>query len=112
VLASRSEVKRGEWKPFENARFKIEPIGSIAYKLALVPAGLAEVAFTLTPKHEWDVVAGAVLVQSAGGFISTLDGASLTANRRNPLLSGLIACGPYLREELCRLLEPHLPPTP
>src|SRR5579863_7053757 len=51
VLASRSEVKRGEWKPFENAVFKIRPMGSVAYKLALVSAGLADVTFTLTPKN-------------------------------------------------------------
>ena len=47
VLASRSEVRRGEWKPFENATFTIRPIGSVAYKLALVSAGLADVTFTV-----------------------------------------------------------------
>jgi len=57
VLASRSEVKRGEWKQFEGANFKIRPMGSVAYKLALVSAGLADVTFTLTPKNEWDVAA-------------------------------------------------------
>ncbi|MGB6804626.1 MAG: 3'(2'),5'-bisphosphate nucleotidase CysQ, partial [Candidatus Sulfotelmatobacter sp.] len=89
VLASRSEVKRGEWKAFENSGFKIRPVGSVAYKLALVSAGLADVTFTLTPKNEWDVVAGAALVQSAGGFVSTLEKTNLIANRRDPLLSGL-----------------------
>ena len=77
VLASRSEVKRGEWKAFENSGFKIRPMGSVAYKLALVSAGLADVTFTLTPKNEWDVVAGAALVQSAGGFVSTLEKTNL-----------------------------------
>jgi len=108
VLASRSEVKRGEWKPFENAAFKIRPMGSVAYKLALVSAGLADVTFTLTPKNEWDVVAGAALVQSACGFVSTLERTTLTANRRDPLLSGLLACGPFLRDQLLALVEPHL----
>ena len=42
LLASRSETKRGEWKRFENAKFKIRPMGSVAYKLALVSAGLAD----------------------------------------------------------------------
>jgi myo-inositol-1(or 4)-monophosphatase len=108
VLASRSEVKRGEWKPFENAAFKIRPMGSVAYKLALVSAGLADVTFTLTPKNEWDVVAGAALVQSAGGFVSTLEKTTLTANRRDPLLSGLLASGPFLKDELLALVEPHI----
>src|SRR5437016_13777574 len=34
VLASRSEIKRGEWKQFDNAPFTIRPMGSVAYKLA------------------------------------------------------------------------------
>ncbi len=108
ILASRSEVKRGEWKAFENSGFKIRPMGSVAYKLALVSAGLADVTFTLTPKNEWDVVAGAALVQSAGGFVSTLEKTNLIANRRDPLLSGLLAGGPLLKDELFSLVEPHI----
>src|SRR5208283_2775126 len=108
VLASRSEVKRGEWKAFENSAFKIRPMGSVAYKLALVSAGLADITFTLTPKNEWDVVAGAALVQSAGGFVSTLEKTTLTVNRRDPRLSGLLACGPLMKDQLLSLVEPHL----
>jgi myo-inositol-1(or 4)-monophosphatase len=111
VLASRSEVKRGEWKPFENAAFKIRPMGSVAYKLALVSAGLADITFTLTPKNEWDVVAGAALVSSAGGFVATLENTDLIANRRDPLLSGLLACGPLLKNELLALVQPHIRAT-
>ena len=109
VLASRSEVKRGEWKVFENSNLEIRPMGSVAYKLALVAVGLADVTFTLTPKNEWDVVAGAALVQSAGSFVSTLEKASLTANRRDPLLSGLLASGPFLKDQLLALVEPFIP---
>lgn len=100
VLASRSEVKRGEWKKFEGSDLKIRPMGSVAYKLALVSAGLADVTFTLVPKHEWDVAAGVALVESAGGFVVTLDGSPLRCNNRDPLLKGLIACGPLMAEEL------------
>ncbi|MFZ0937826.1 MAG: 3'(2'),5'-bisphosphate nucleotidase CysQ [Candidatus Sulfotelmatobacter sp.] len=108
ILASRSEVKRGEWKTFERANFQIRPMGSVAYKLALVSAGLADATFTLTPKNEWDVVAGAALVLSAGGFVSTLENTSLSANRRDPLLSGLLASGPFLKDALIGLVKPHV----
>src|SRR5271166_2682827 len=108
ILASRSEVKRGDWKPFENGGFKVQAMGSVAYKLALVSAGLADITFTLTPKNEWDVAAGAALVESAGGFVSTLEGTSLTVNRRDPRLSGLLACGPLMKDQLLSLVEPHL----
>ncbi len=109
ILASRSEVKRGEWKSFENGNFKVTAMGSVAYKLALVSAGLADITFTLTPKNEWDVVAGAALVASAGGYVGTLDHKPLTANNSNPLLSGLLACGPGLREALLALVDGHIP---
>lgn len=112
ILASRSEIKRGEWQQFQTGDYQIRPMGSVAYKLGLVAVGLADITFTLTPKNEWDVAAGAALVQSAGGFVATLDNAPLCCNNRNPLLSGLMACGPNLREPLLGALESHLPATP
>jgi myo-inositol-1(or 4)-monophosphatase len=109
ILASRSEVKRGEWQQFQSGKYKIRPMGSVAYKLGLVSAGLADITFTLTPKNEWDVAAGAALVESAGGFVATLDNAPLRCNNRNPLLTGLMASGPFLRDSLLAALESHLP---
>jgi len=109
VLASRSETKRGEWKRFESAEFKIRPMGSVAYKLALVSAGFADITFTLVPKNEWDVAAGAALVESAGGYVRTLDNQPLQCNQKNPLLSGLVACGPAMSEELLALIGGYLP---
>jgi myo-inositol-1(or 4)-monophosphatase len=105
VLASRSEVKRGEWEAFKSGPMTVRPMGSVAYKLALVAAGKADITFTLTPKHEWDVAAGAALVVSSGGYVQTLENTELRCNNRDPLLSGLIACGPFLREELLKLLD-------
>ncbi len=109
VLASRSEVKRGEWKRFESAEFKIRPMGSIAYKLGLVAAGRADLTFTLAQKHEWDVAAGAALVESAGGWVQKPDKSPLHCNRRNTLISGLLACGPFLRDPLLAMLDRHAP---
>lgn len=108
VLASRSEVKRGEWKPFESTGLKIQNMGSVAYKLARVSAGLADVTFTLVPKNEWDVAAGAALVLSGGGFVSTLENTGLRCNNRKTLLTGLIASGPNLRDELLTMLSDHM----
>lgn len=109
ILASRSEVKRGEWQQFQTGEYQVKPMGSVAYKLSLVAAGLADVTFTLTPKNEWDVAAGAALVQSAGGFVATLDNTPLRCNNRNPLLTGLIASAPQLKDELLSLVLPHVP---
>jgi myo-inositol-1(or 4)-monophosphatase len=107
VLASRSEVKRGEWKQFESAEFSIRPMGSVAYKLGLVAAGRADLTFTLVPKNEWDVAAGAALVESAGGWVLKLDNSPLRCNQKNPLISGLLAGSPFLREPLLAMLDRH-----
>jgi myo-inositol-1(or 4)-monophosphatase len=106
VLASRSEIKRGEWERFKNAPFRAHPTGSVAYKLARVAAGLADATFTLNPKHEWDVAGGAALVLSGGGFVQTLH-SPLTCNNESLLIDGLIACGPFLKDELLEFLAPH-----
>jgi myo-inositol-1(or 4)-monophosphatase len=89
---------------------QIKAMGSVAYKLALVSAGRADATFTLTPKHEWDVAAGAALVLSSGGLVNTLENAPFRANNRNVLLSGLIACGPNLQRELLEHLASHIQP--
>ena len=112
ILASRSETKRGEWTQFENAEFTVRPMGSVAYKLALVSAGLADATFTLTPKHEWDVAAGVALVKSAGGFVATLENTSLLCNNRSPKISGLIAGGPSLQQDLTALIRRSQNPSP
>jgi len=105
VLASHSEVRRGEWEVFRNAPITLRPTGSVAYKLALVAAGLADATWTLTPKHEWDVAAGVALVQAAGGFVECLDESIPTFNNRSPRLSNLIAGGMPLREKIRDLIR-------
>ena len=100
ILGSRSEAKRGEWERFENAIFQVRHVGSVAYKLGLVAAGLGDATWTLVPKHEWDVAAGVALVQSAGGFVRGLQQEVLTFNCANPTLTGLLAGPLSLKAEI------------
>ena len=105
VLASRSEIRRGEWNRFGNRGFIVRPCGSVAYKLALVAAGLADATWTLTPKHEWDVAAGAALLLAAGGDVLTLRGEPPLFNRADVLLDGLVCTAPGLTTPVRALLE-------
>jgi myo-inositol-1(or 4)-monophosphatase len=100
VLASRSEIRRGEWKSFEADGFRIIPVGSVAYKFAMVAAGLADATWTLCPKNEWDVAAGVALVEAAGGIVRTIEGQPVTFNRKSTLYPGLVACGARLYPEI------------
>ena len=108
VLASRSEVNRGEWDRFRDAAFRVRPVGSIAYKLALVAAGIADATWTLVRKHEWDVAAGTALVQAAGGCVWTLPETPIKFNNPEPVLANLVACGPAMRTAIGALLETKL----
>lgn len=112
VLASRSEVKRGEWEPFRDAPFEVVPTGSVAYKLARVAARLADATWTLTPKHEWDVAAGVALVEAAGGLVQTLDYTRPLFNRPSALLRGLMASIPEIESEMVEFLRPYALPEP
>jgi len=105
VLASRSEVKRGEWSPFFKEPISIRNVGSVAYKLGLVAAGLADGTWTLVPKHEWDVAAGAALVRAGGGVIMNPDGTPAVFNQPNPKLTGFIAVGSGLADQTMELIQ-------
>ena len=91
VLASRSEVRRGEWDDFQDGPIVVRPMGSVAYKMALVAAGLADATWTLTPKNEWDIAAGTALVVAGGGVVTYPDGSATSFNKPDPLVPGLIA---------------------
>lgn len=105
VLASRSEIKRGEWDVFEGTEMEIIPTGSVAYKMAAVAAGLYDMTFTLVPKNEWDVAAGWLLVEAAGGAVLDKNGLVRRFNQQDPLLPGLYAMNPALLEKVRRITE-------
>lgn len=104
VGASRSEMRRGEWDRYGEASFTVVPIGSVAYKLALVAAGRLDATWTLVPKNEWDLAGGAALLAAAGGWAVLKDGSPPTWNHADPLVPGFIATNPALRDEVAALL--------
>jgi len=107
LLASRSEVRRGEFGLFEKD-FTIRAVGSIAYKLALIAAGRADATFSLGPKHEWDVCAGAALVAAAGGIATARDGRPLLFNQTPTLTNGILAAGAGIHAALVARCAPLL----
>ena len=50
--------------------------------------------------HEWDIAAGAALVNAAGGLTRQLDHNSVTFNNRDCLLPNFLAVGPGLEKEV------------
>lgn len=79
-------------------------MGSVAYKLALVAAGLADATWTLFPKREWDVAGGVALVNSASGCVGVIGNDPLQFNRSDTFLPGLVASGAGLWLEILQLI--------
>ncbi len=90
ILASRSEYERGEWNDF--ARYhQVQPMGSIAYKLARIAAGEAQATFSLSPRNEWDIAAGVLLVTEAGGMVTNKHREKIMFNNKETRVDGIIA---------------------
>jgi myo-inositol-1(or 4)-monophosphatase len=105
ILASRQEYLRGDWQKFEGQQFCIRPVGSVAYKLALVAVGLGDATWTRQPKHEWDIAAGVALVRAAGGRACCTGNAQLAFNRHNTRFPGMIAGTPGVWDQVKLLLH-------
>lgn len=103
ILASRSEIKRGEWKPFEE-KFILQESGGMAHKMAMVAYGDADGSFSLTPKTEWDFCAGVLLIEEAGGKVSQVDGKKFVFNKPNPRATGIVYGNSFVYDELMKLI--------
>jgi len=106
ILNSRSETRKGLWKPFSGIFEEQSPIGSVAYKLGLAAAAKADIFVSLRPKNEWDVCAGHCIIREAGGEMVTFEGHTISYNNKNTLISsGIIAANSEVLEKAIDLFS-------
>lgn len=110
LLASRTELDRGEFAPFAG-EWRIEASGSIALKLARVAAGDAALTLSRGRKGEWDVCAGVLLVEEAGGIVTDVSGDRLRFNGESGYVQGVVAGAPVAWERTMERVR-RLPPLP
>jgi myo-inositol-1(or 4)-monophosphatase len=79
----------------------------LAMRLARVASGDFDAALSSTPKHDWDLAAGDLIVREAGGLVTTRQGEALTFNRARPSQEGYIAAMPELHGALLSILNGH-----
>jgi len=94
MLSSRTEMSRGQIEPFRSLFARVEPVGSVALKLAWIAAARADLWISAAPKSEWDVCAGDLLVREAGGEFSQVGRGERRYNQADVLLEPLLAAGP------------------
>jgi len=93
VIASRTELSRDRFAPYEGWFKELRPVGSIAWKLACIACGEADLNISVAPKNEWDVCAGDLLVREAGGRYLDFSGAPRVYNQERTLIEAGMAAG-------------------
>jgi myo-inositol-1(or 4)-monophosphatase len=96
VIASRTEMSRGQLDRYKGWFREVQAVGSVALKLAWIAAGRADLWVSVAPKSEWDVCAGHLLVREAGGSFVTFEGGERGYNRTDVLLKPPMAAGSRL----------------
>lgn len=81
-------------------------IYSVAYRICLTAAGKVQGTASLTSMHEWDVGAAALVIEEAGGAITSSTGEPMRFNQEHPLTAGVIAAGPELHRLLAERIGP------
>ena len=107
LLSSRGEIHRRSWRElFPEAR--VTTVGSLAYKLALVACGRFDGYVSLRRTYDWDLAAGALLIEEAGGRITLADGTELRFNDPEPRHAGLAAATAPIHGDLVARLRTRL----
>jgi myo-inositol-1(or 4)-monophosphatase len=89
LLISRSEPRR-RFEAFAGM-CRLEPVGSIAYRLALAAAGEGDGSLTFRLIHEWDICAGVLIVEEAGGMVMNGGGKKMVFNQKETTCRGVVA---------------------
>ncbi len=101
VLATRPQMTAANWPgglPEIDRHFR----PSLAWRLALVAEGKFDGMVNLRPTWHWDIAAGVLLIEEAGGVVTTAAGQELLFNTPKPSAEGVIAAGAALHSGLLR----------
>jgi len=107
---SRSESEDRSVAPYLDLVGTTRPVGSVAYKLLRVAAGVEDLTFSVQHKSEWDICGGAGLLAAAGKVYRRFDGRPLHFNRPDTRVRSGAAAGPEaLVDELIQHLSTRRP---
>jgi myo-inositol-1(or 4)-monophosphatase len=99
ALAARSQFDAAHWPggvPDLTRHFR----PALAWRMALVAEGAFDAMLTFKPAWHWDIAAGALIVEEAGGLASDDLGAPLVFNTPDARASGVLAANPALHADL------------
>jgi len=80
-------------------------VPSLAYRIAMVAAGKIDLAIARSGAQDWDLAAADLVLASAGGELSNLNGGQLLYNRKKLRHQALIGYPGNLREDAIKLAK-------
>lgn len=100
VLAARPALDAKHWKDGTPPPITRAHRPSLAYRLALVAEGRHDAMLTLRDSWEWDIAAGAIILEEAGALVTDRHGAPLVFNNAHPQVAGVVAGAPGVQPGL------------
>ena len=105
ILANRAVMTSCHWLDGVAPNIDRHHRPSLAYRMAAVAEGKFDGMITLRPTWEWDVAAGALMVEEAGGTVCDRTGHPVGFNNPTPQSKGLIATSVTLRDQFLEKLD-------
>lgn len=96
MIGQPQRFKNSKW-PAPWPKMQIDARQSIAYRMGIVAAGQGDGAILFGWKNEWDIAAGAAIIEAAGGRVSDPWGGDVPFNNPDPRApGGIVAAGANL----------------
>lgn len=103
ILASGARYNREMIKAMPVLDLHFRP--SVALRLGLMASGDFDASFAMRPSWEWDLAAGMLILEEAGGILVDGDGLRPKFNAPHPQIKGMIAGAPILVHELLKRIK-------
>lgn len=100
VLAAKPNLDPWFWKGAKAPPVTRAFRSSLAYRLALVAEGRFDAMMSLRATWEWDIAAGNLIVEEAGGDVSDRRAGLVRFNNPTPQINGLVAGNPAIHHAL------------
>lgn len=73
---------------------------SMAYRIVLIANGTADATISLTPKNDWDIAAAHIILEEAGGIMTTQNGDEMFYNKENTRHSSVVGSNKALYDSI------------
>ncbi|MEM8635751.1 MAG: 3'(2'),5'-bisphosphate nucleotidase CysQ [Pseudomonadota bacterium] len=113
LITNRSLVEHPGWpEPWPKLTVSDPKPNATLYRMALVASGRWDATLALFRKSDWDLAAGTLLVEEAGGLATTHLGAAFRFNQEVPEQMSMVAAGKALHPLLVRRVKQVRLPDP